>query len=48
MRMQGEMHALLKLATNYVRENLEFPVRMGAEACAGRDAVFIDHAQSTK
>ena len=43
----GELYALLKLAADDVREDLEVLVTVQAEAFPLRDAVLVDDAQGT-
>jgi len=51
-RLEGNVNVkcnlLLKLPTDDIRENLEFAMRMCAEAGFGSDAILVDDAKRSK
>jgi len=42
------LNVLLEFACDYIREDLEFAVGVGAEAVVGRDAIFVDDAEGAQ
>lgn len=46
--MNGERGVLFKLPGDDVGENFEFTVRVGAEASAGGNTVFVDDTEGAK